>query len=705
MHQHPLKKLFAPSSIAVIGASDRLASVGMKIFKNLLQENFKGKIYAINPKHKKVQGKKCFSSVKEIDTAIDLGVIAAPAKAVLNIIKECGEKGIQTVLVLSSGFSESGSEGKILEDTMLVSAKRYNIRIIGPNCLGVMRPLVKMNATFDNNFALPGSIALVSQSGAINAGILDWAMNKKIGFSAIISLGNSADIGFGDVLDYLAKDPSTKSILLYIEGIKNPLHFMSALKNAARIKPVIVLKAGKNLAGARAALSHTGVLIGSDAVFDTALRCAGAVRVSKIEDLFSAAKILASKKRITGNRLAIITNGGGAGVIATDHAAELNIPLYSLNQRLITQLNEVLPNQWSHQNPIDIIGDATPERYHAVLNICNKNKEIDGILIILVPVSMSDPVKVAKKIISTLKRSDKFIFVCWMGEKQVKTSWNLFEKHHISCFDTPEKAVDAFAYLADYYHNQKLLTQATSVDSDQFKPDIHKAQSIIQSIIAENRFLLTAYESKEIIKLFGIPVIQAIKASTAVEATSAAKLIGFPVVMKINSPDISHKSAIGGVFLNIKTKQEVLEAFKKLMNNIKIKNPHAKILGVTVEKQYPNMLDREIMIGMKRDVVFGPVMSFGAGGTLVEIIEDIQLALPPLNNFLADELISKSRILKKGGKLSSLSKEQIENIKKILLRISNMICALPNIKEMDINPFILHENGMIAVDARIIIEK
>jgi acetyltransferase len=703
MNHHYLEKVFSPSSVVVIGASDKSKSVGMKVFQNLLRENFHGKIYAVNPKHESVQGQICFSSVKEIKDPIDLAVIAAPAKAVPQIIRECGQQHIHAAIVLSSGFSETGKAGKILETAMLAEAKKHQVHIIGPNCLGVMRPSQNLNATFDNNFALPGSIALVSQSGALSAGILDWSMNKKIGFSTIVSLGNSASIDFGDILDYLALDPKTKSILLYIEGIKNPRHFMSALRSAARLKPVIVIKAGKNSAGSRAALSHTGALIGSDDVFDVVLRRAGAVRVLKIEDLFSASEILSIQKKIKGNRLAIITNGGGAGVMAADRAAELKIELAPLTDEMTNELNKILPSQWSHQNPIDIIGDATPDRYHSTLEICKKNKDIDAILTILVPVAMSNPIKVAKEVINA--KNDKVILACWLGEKSVKSSWKLFAKNNVPYFDTPEKAVEAFSYLANYYKNQKLLAQVPATSHTSFKPDIAKARMIIEKFLSNGRSILTEYEAKEILKIFDIPVIETLEADTAEKAIAAAKQIGMPVVMKINSPDITHKSSAGGVILNLKTEEEIASAFNRLIKQIKTAYPNAKIFGVTIERQYPNQFDREIMIGMSQDVVFGPVISFGAGGTLVEIIRDRALALPPLNRFIAEEIIAKTRILKPGGKLTSISEMQLSNIINILLKVSEMICELPAIQEMDINPFILNENGMIAVDARMVIAK
>lgn len=700
---HYLTSLFNPSAIAVIGASERPHSVGMKVFKNLLEGNFLGKIYAVNPKHEKVQSQSCFASIKDISQPVDLVIITTPARIVPNIIAECGEKGVRTAIIISSGFSETGKAGKELEQSLLEVAHRYQIRLIGPNCLGVMRPPSKMNATFDNNFALPGHLAFVSQSGALAAAILDWAIDKEIGFSAMVSLGNSIDIGFGDVLDYLAVDSKTQSILLYIEGIHHARHFMSGLRAAARTKPVIAIKAGRHPQGSRAALSHTGVLIGDDDVFDTALRRAGALRVLTIEELFSATEILSSNYRVKGNRLAIITNGGGAGVMAADRAAELNVTLPSLNERIVSQFNQVLPPQWSHQNPIDIIGDATPERYHAVLDICSKEDDFDTLLPILVPVAMSQPLKVAKQIIQDAQKSDKPILTCWMGKKQVKSSWKLFEKHKIPCFDTPEKAVQAFSYLADYQHNQQLLLQVPEPFSLQPKSNIANAKSIIHSVLAENRSVLTAIESKKILQAFAIPVTDSINAFNQEEAIVAAKSFGFPVVMKINSPDISHKQNVGGVLLNIPNEEAVRLTFDKILNNAKIACPEARLFGVTVEPMVKNPNDRELMIGVIHDIVFGPVISFGAGGSFVEVIKDSALALPPLNEFIANQLITRTKIAKILGAFRHMPPVDLNRIIKVLLRVSEMVCELPYIREMDINPLIVNEKEIIAVDARIIV--
>ncbi|MBX3709701.1 MAG: acetate--CoA ligase family protein [Gammaproteobacteria bacterium] len=700
---HYLARLFQPSSIAVIGASDRSNAVGMKVFKNLLQENFTGKIYAVNPKHEQVQGQLCVSSVNKIHGTIDLAVITTPAKTVPDILEECGKKNIQAAIVISSGFSETGEDGKKLEDSLIKIAHQYHIRLIGPNCLGVMRPHLRMNATFDNNVALPDGLALVSQSGAISAAILDWAMNKKIGFSALISLGNSADVDFGDVLDYLAMDPQTKSILLYIEGIKNARKLMNGLRAAARTKPVIAIKGGRKLQGSRAALSHTGAIIGSDDVFDAALKRAGVVRVMTIEELFSAAEILSSDyPQVKGNRLIIITNGGGAGVMAADQASELNITLPALSEKTTCDLNEVLPAQWSHQNPVDIIGDATPARYHMALDICAK-EDVDGILTILVPVAMSNPMQVAKQVIQDVKQHNKLILACWMGEKQVKSSWDLFDDHRIPCFDTPEKAVSAFSYLADYYHNQQLLLQAPEFSLLQPRPDLEITRSIIETALNEGRTVLTTIESKKILKSFFIPISEPQIANTKDEAIAIAKLIGFPVAMKIYSPDISHKQEAGGVELNVTNEAMVGEIFEKIIHRAKKIYPRAIVLGVTLEPMLKSSNDRELMIGVMSDKVLGPVISFGAGGTFVEVMQDRALALPPLNPFIAEHLIDQTRIAKALGKFRNMPAIHLNEIINILLRVSEMVCAFPSLQEMDLNPIIVNEKNAVAVDARIVV--
>lgn len=697
-----LSGFFHPSSIAVIGASDRHLSVGKKVFSNLLAGKYEGRLFAINPKYKEVQGHSCFASVKNIADPIDLAVIATPAHTLPTVIRECGEKGIKSAIIISSGFSETGATGKTLEQSILQIAKQYDIRIIGPNCLGIMRPLINMNATFDNNIAQRGNIALVSQSGAICAAILDWAVSKKIGFSALISIGNSADVDFGEILDYLANDPETKSILLYIEGIHDAKRFLHGLRTASQKKPVIVIKVGRNQQGTRAALSHTGALIGDDDAFDVALRQSGAVRVKSIEELFTAAEILANNKQhIQGNRLMVITNGGGAGVLAADSASSFNVSLPPLNEILINQLNQVLPAQWSHQNPIDIVGDASPERYLSTLKICGPNNEVDAFLVILVPVAAVNPLEVAQHIIQT--KMNKLMLTCWMGEEQVKSSWKIFQDNHLPCFDTPEKAIAAFSYLYQYHQNQQYLLHSSTIESLQPAPDSNKAKQIIAKALSEGRHILTAIESKQVLAAFHIPTSLSVDASTPDEAMAAALSLGFPVAMKINSPDITHKQDVGGVALNIINEAQVHEHFTQLMDNARNRQPNAHLLGVTVERMFKSPNDRETMIGIFNDKVFGPVISFGAGGTLVEIINDRALGLLPLNRWTAEQLIQHARVAKLLNKFRHLPPAQKEPIIETLLRVSQMISELPEIQEMDINPFTVNDHEARALDARIVI--
>lgn len=700
-----LKKFFEPKSIAVIGASNKPHSVGAKVFKNLISNGFEGKVYPVNVKHKTIQKNPAYKSIKDIQAKIDLAVISIPAEIVPAVVEECGEKGIKNIIVLAAGFSEIGDRGQHIEAAMLGAAKRYGIRIIGPNCLGVMQSHIKLNATFDNDFARPGNLAFVSQSGALSAAILDWSLTKNIGFSVMASLGNCADVGFADVINYLAHDETTKSILMYVEGIHNGPKFFASIRKASRLKPVIIVKAGRGGQGARAALSHTGAMMGNDEVFDAALKQAGAVRVKSIEDLFLAAEILSTHhQQVKSNKITIITNGGGAGVMAADCASIVGVELPVLNEKVIKACNKVLPPHWSHHNPIDIIGDAGPKRYHDVLNIFSKEQNTDAILTLLVPVAMAEPIKVAEQIVKDAKHSKKLIITSWMGAKKVESSRRLFNKNKIPSFDTPEDAIQAFGYLAEYHANQKLLKQSKHFRlTATIKRAIAKARVIIGAAILENRKLLTTIESKKILEAFAIPTSETINTKSIKEAVATAKRIGFPVVMKINSLQISHKKDVGGVLLNINNESEVKKAYRTIEQNVKRNRPKAEILGITIEPMMVNNNDRELIIGMIHDIVFGPVISFGSGGTYVEIIKDNAICLPPINKFLAKRLIAQTKISKALGKFRNMSAVHLNQIVTTIIKVSNLVCALPEIKEMDINPLIANDDVVLAVDARIVL--
>ncbi|MES9943761.1 MAG: bifunctional acetate--CoA ligase family protein/GNAT family N-acetyltransferase [Candidatus Thiodiazotropha sp.] len=702
MQSHYLTPLFSPKSIAMFGASDRKNSVGEVVFKNLISAGFKGQIYPINLKHDKVQGKKAYKSIDVINKPVELAVVATPAKTIPAIVQACGEHGVKTMIILSAGFRETGVTGRRLEDKVVELAKEYGIRFIGPNCLGLIRPDKGLNITFGNNNATPGNLALVSQSGAICTAILDWAEVNDIGFSTVISTGIGADLDFGDYLDYLVSDPMTDSILLYVEGIKNARRFMSGLRAAARIKPVIVLKVGRHAAGAEASMSHTGALVGSDETFAAALSRSGVLRVETVTQLFSAAKALSSRYRVYGDRLAIITNGGGPGVMAADRASDLNIELAEFGGETITELNKVLPDVWSHGNPVDIIGDAPPERYRAAVDTCLNDPGVDGTIVILTPQAMTEPEEVANALIDLADHHKKPILTSWMGGNQVESARKLFNNAKLPTFRTLENAVDAFSYLSSYQKNQRLLLQTPAKSSRRhIDPDTEGARLIIESALAEQRKILTEPESFALLGAFRINAVRNGIARSANEALILAESIGFPVAMKIYSPDISHKSDAGGIRLNISNAQVVRSTYRDLIEQVKETRPEANVEGVTVEQMYQSPNGRELLIGIVRDPVFGPVISFGSGGTAVEVMGDSAIALPPLNRRLASDLIDRTKAAKLLSQFRHMPPANREALIDVLLRVSTMACELPWIQEMDINPLIVDDQGAIAVDARI----
>jgi acetyltransferase len=709
MNTHYLTSLFTPESVALFGASDRPDSVGGIVFKNLLSSGYEGRIYAMNPKRDEVQGQKAYKSLDEIDEHIDLAVVATPAPSIPAIVEACGEKGIKMMLILSAGFREIGPEGRKLEDRVVNLVKRYNIRLMGPNCLGIIRPDIGLNITFGHNNARPGNLALVSQSGAICTAILDWAEKIGIGFSAVVSTGIAADLSFGDYLDYLVSDPNTKAILLYIEGIKDARRFMSSLRAAARIKPVIAMKVGRHEAGAAASMSHTGALVGSDETFSAALSRSGVLRVETIGQLFAAAKALSTvrkrKRHSESERLVIITNGGGPGVLAADRATDQGIELSTLSEETMEALNEVLPAVWSHSNPVDVIGDATPERYQKAVEICLKDPGVDGAIVILTPQAMTDPTAVAEAVIEAAKNSDKPVMTSWMGGTQVSEARKLLTESRIPDFGTLENAVDAFSYLARYNRNQRLLLQTPSrLSGEQEPPDSTGAQLIIEGVLTEQRKILTEPESMAVLNAFRIPTVRNAVARSANEALIIAESIGFPIAMKVMSTDISHKSDAGGVRLNINSASEVRGAYRQMIDQVLLKVPGADIEGVTVEKMYRSSNGRELMIGIIRDPVFGPVISFGGGGTAVEIMGDSAISLPPLNQRLARDLVGRTKVSKLLGEFRNMPAADTDKLIDVLLAVSGMACELPWIQEMDINPLILDENGIVAVDARIVVD-
>ena len=703
MNTHYLTDLFTPQKIALFGASDKENSVGGVVFRNLLSSGYEGRIYAINPKRKTVQGERAFSSLDEVDDTVDLAVVATPASTIPGIVEACGKKGIKMMLVLSAGFRETGEQGRRLEDRVVELVRSYGIRMMGPNCLGIIRPEKNLNITFGHAVSRPGNVALVSQSGAICTAILDWADKNDIGFSAVVSTGISADLDFGDYLDYLASDPLTKSILLYIEGISDSRRFMSSLRAAARMKPVIALKVGRHQAGAEASMSHTGALVGSDETFSAALSRSGVLRVESVSQLFAAAKVLSSRHyRVASERLVIITNGGGPGVMAADRATDRGIELSTLSPETITALNEVLPDVWSHANPVDIIGDAPPERYRQAVDICLDDPGVDGAIVILTPQAMTDPTRVAEELIKSAEKNKKPILTSWMGGKQVEEGRRLLKQAGIPDFRMLEIAVDAFSFIGTYNRNQRLLLQTPArLTGGQETADRDGARLIIEGVLTERRKILTEPESMAILSAFKIPAAENAVANSANGALIIAETIGYPIAMKVLSTDISHKSDAGGVRLNISSAHEVRGAYRDLIEQVSKNVPDANISGVTIEKMYRSTNGRELMIGIIRDPVFGPVISFGSGGTNVEIMGDSAIALPPINRRLARDLVDRTKAAKMLGSFRNMPAVNMESLIDILVCVSNMACELPWIQEMDINPLLIDEEGAIAVDARI----
>ncbi|MBI5918614.1 MAG: bifunctional acetate--CoA ligase family protein/GNAT family N-acetyltransferase [Nitrosomonadales bacterium] len=704
MGKHYLNTLFAPKSVAVFGASERADSVGQIVFQNMLESGFKGMLYPINPKSAEIQGQRAYASIAEIGKPVELVVIATPAQTVPGIIEECGLHGVKAAVIITAGFGEAGAAGIALEKSLIETAHRYNIRLIGPNCLGIMRPSIGLNATFNKGGANVGNIAFVSQSGALCTAILDWAHSNDVGFSSVVSMGSSTDVDFGEILDYLVSDSNTHSILMYIEGIRNARSFMSALRAAARIKPVILVKVGRHAAGSKAAMSHTASLVGADDVFDAAVSRVGVVRVQTITQLFTAAKALSCGFRPVGDRLAIVTNGGGPGVMATDRAADLGLTLATLSDATLNYLDQHLPSNWPRSNPVDIIGDAQADRYHHAVKACLEDDNVDGVLAILTPQAMTKPLESAQALIELSASHSKPLLTCWMGESQVAEARDAFTRAHKPHFRTPEPAVEVFAHLSAYYRNQKLLMQMPGPFSHHVEPDVESARLIIEGAMQEHRKVLTEMESKALLAAFNIPVAQTMVAHSPTEALLIAQQLGYPVAMKVNSHDITHKSDAGGVMLNLANAHEVRAAYLQIIENVKHNRPNARVDGISIETMIVKPNGRELMIGVTSDPVFGPVITFGAGGTTVEILSDRAVALPPLNNFLVKDLIQGTRIAKMLGAFRNMPPTNIEALEDVLLRVSEMVCELPLLKEMDINPLILDEHGALAADARIVVE-
>ena len=703
LESHYLRPLFEPGSVAIIGASTRAGSIGAVLVANMLGAGYRGALHAVNPKYRSVQGVPCFASIGALPARVDLAVIATPPRSVPELIDQCGDAGVRAAVVITAGFSEAGADGAQLERAALANARRHGLRLVGPNCLGLMRPELGLNATFARGQALPGSLGLVSQSGAVCTAMLDWARPNGVGFSSVVSLGGSSDVDFGEIIDYLVADPKTGHILLYVEGVRDGRRFVSALRAAARVKPVILMKVGRHPAGSRAAVSHTGAIVGLDDVFDAVVRRTGAVRVTTIGQMVAAAQALAARVHPQGERLAVVTNGGGPGVMAADRAADLGLPLAQLSPQTVAALKGALPANWSHGNPIDLIGDADAARYSAAITACLADDGVDGVLTVLTPQAMTRPEDAARAVIDAARTTSKPVIACWMGEEQTAAARKLLHAAGIPVFRTPDPAVEMFGHLATFYRNQRTLLQAPGPLSPQDPPDRDAAHAIVDAALAEKRTLLSEAESKALLAAFRIPVVRTVRAHAAEQAVQLAGEIGYPVVMKIDSPDITHKSDVNGVRLNLADAHAVRAAYQGIVADLARLRPQARVDGVVVEPMLKRAHGRELMAGVIRDPVFGPALVFGTGGTAIEVYCDRAVALPPLDAFLVGEMIRGTRVAKLLGAFRNLPPVNMAALEAVLLRLSELVCELPSLEALDINPLIADESGAIAVDARVVL--
>lgn len=701
-----LNSIFKPENVAVIGATEKEGSVGRTILRNLITNPFGGTIFPVNLKRPNVLGIQAYKSVLDIPVSIDLAVIVTPAKIVPMVIDECIEKGIPGAIIISAGFKEIGEEGAELERQILEKAKG-KMRIIGPNCLGVMLPLYGMNATFAGGMARPGNVGFISQSGAICTAVLDWSFEENVGFSAFISIGSMLDVGWGDLIYYLGDDPQTTSIVIYMESVGNARAFLSAAREVALKKPIIIIKAGRTEAAAQAAASHTGSLTGSDEVLDAAFRRSGILRVNSISDIFYMAEVLAKQPEPKGNRLAIVTNAGGPGVLATDALIMGGGELAEISDTTIQEFNNFLPPAWSRNNPIDILGDADPERYAKSLEIAAKDDNADGLLVILTPQDMTDPTQTAEYLRPYAKDVNKPILASWMGGADVQAGVRILNRANIPTFEYPDTAMRVFNYMWKYSYNLRALYETpelpTDADEDGFNaPDRDTVNALIDNARSQNRVIMTEQESKQLLAAYGIPTIPMEIADNPDDAVNYADTMGYPVVLKLHSETVTHKTDVGGVQLNLNNEEEVRSAYDRIYDGVTKKHSADDFLGVSIQPMI-KLDGYELIIGSSIDPQFGPVLLFGTGGSLVEVFKDRSLALPPLTTTLARRMIEQTKIYEALQGVRGREAVDIEALQKLLVRFGQLVVEQRWIKEIDINPLLASPDRLLALDGRVVL--
>jgi len=700
----PLEALFKPGSVAVIGATEREGSVGRTVVSNLLVPAFHGKLFPVNPQHPTILGLPAYPSIRDVPEPVDLAVICTPAATVPAIVGECVTAGVNSAIVISAGFRERGAEGKALEVQIAEELKRGHMRVLGPNCLGVMNPRFGLNATFSQTIARPGSVAFLSQSGALLTAILDWSLREQVGFSAFVSTGSMLDIGWGDLIDYFGDDPHTQSILIYMESIGDARAFLSAAREVTLTKPIIILKAGRSEAASKAAASHTGALTGSDDVLEAAFRRAGVLRVSSISDLFYMAEVLSKQPRPRGPKLTILTNAGGPAVIATDTLIALGGELAPLSSESLGRLDQLLPTHWSHGNPIDILGDADSERYQRAAEIALADPNSDGLLVILAPQGMINPAEVAERLKPHAHAHGKPLLASWMGGATVAAGDVILNTAGIPTFAYADTATRIFTLMWRYTYNLRgiyetpVLAEGPAEESEGRR----RIRTIIEEARNRGRTLLTEYESKQLLTLCGIPAVETRIARSEGEATAAAAAIGFPVVVKLHSETVTHKTDVGGVKLNLADAAAVRDAYRTIESSVTERAGRETFQGVTVQPMW-KMQGYELIVGSATDAQLGPVVVFGSGGEMVEVYRDRALALPPLTTTLAHRLLDQTRIFKALSGVRGRKPVDIAALEALLVRFSRLIVENPAIKEADINPLVASPDRIVALDARFVL--
>ncbi|MGA8216691.1 MAG: bifunctional acetate--CoA ligase family protein/GNAT family N-acetyltransferase [Candidatus Sulfotelmatobacter sp.] len=702
--KYGLDAMFSPSSVAVIGATSRPSTVGRTVLENLLRDSFQGTVYAVNAKHEEVLGHKAYKSIRDIPHPVDLAVVATPAATVPQIIAECVESGAKSAVVISAGFKERGAEGMALEQQIQEQLRRGSLRLVGPNCLGIMNPTIGLNATFTRDAPKTGNVAFLSQSGALLTAILDWSQREEVGFSAIVSTGSMLDVGWGDLIYHFGDDPRTKSILLYMESVGDARSFLSAAREVALTKPIIVIKAGRSEAASRAAASHTGALTGSDEVLDAAFRRSGVLRVHSIADLFYMAEVLGRQPRPRGPRLTIVTNAGGPAVLATDSLVAEGGELAELSPESLRRLDEILPAHWSHNNPIDVLGDADSERYARALEIASQDPNSDGLLVILAPQGMTDPLRIAERLQPYAKEYGKPVLASWMGGKSVAAGEAALNSAGIPTFPYPDTAARAFTYMWRYTYSLRGLYETPTLTEHSEPENVSRNQvkQIIQNARSHGRVLLTEVESKQLLSLYGIPTVETRVAASEDEAAGLASELGFPVVLKVFSQTITHKTEVGGVKLNLQDEASVRLTYRTIKASVAEKAGPDHFAGVTVQPMV-KLDGYELILGSSVDPQFGPVLLFGSGGQLVEVYRDRALALPPLNTTLAQRMMEQTRIFTALKGVRGRRPVNIEALQQLLVRFSQLVLEQPWIVEIDINPLLASPERLLALDARIVL--